>query len=393
MLTTPSHHSPQLVTAAQIKRRCPVEVDTLGRQIAARLQKVRDYEAKAQEKAGVELRKADDNWTTVTQLLAEAKAKCDADGFKAFKEKYCPDLGGSRIYELLQIGSGKKTVEQVKAEGRGRKARQRAKNKRESVTDTVTDKAAPADETLLLEALLPATAKIAEVDLEQRRAEHAVLDDLSPEEKAKAEYAEWLEACDKAQKASAQALAEFAIACRTWLPKVTKQSDRDKARRLVVKMTEPLKVEEAVNATLAAGAPAVALPPTMGELDAHIAPCRAFDGSISDDLSIPTFLHRENEQPPAVVTTVEPIAPTPEPVAPPPSSPTPKPSPTLRRDPLKVDWRRLDADDLGNAIADAQRYGVDHDDETHEHKEKRLRLLERMRKLAREKAHAAISRS
>jgi hypothetical protein len=122
MSNTPPPHSPQLVTAAQIKKGCPAEVETLGRQIAARLQKVRDYEAKAQEKAGVELRKADDNWTTVTQLLAEAKAKCDAGGFKAFKERYCPNLGRSRIYELLQIGSGKKTVEQVKAEGRGRKA-------------------------------------------------------------------------------------------------------------------------------------------------------------------------------------------------------------------------------------------------------------------------------
>jgi hypothetical protein len=67
---TTSPHSQQLVTAAQIKRRCPVEVETLGHQIAARLQKVRDYEAKAQEKAGVELRKADDNWTTVTKAVA-----------------------------------------------------------------------------------------------------------------------------------------------------------------------------------------------------------------------------------------------------------------------------------------------------------------------------------
>jgi hypothetical protein len=176
---TASPNSQQLVTAAQIKRRCPVEVETLGRQIAARLQKVRDYEAKAQEKAGVELRKADDNWTTVTQLLAEAKAKCDADGFKAFKEKYCPDLGRSRIYELLQIGSGKKTVEQVKADGRGRKARQRAKNKRESVTDTVTDKlpAATSPSETVNDAepeAKPAFAS-AEVSIEQRRAEYVAL--------------------------------------------------------------------------------------------------------------------------------------------------------------------------------------------------------------------------
>jgi hypothetical protein len=92
------------------------------------------------EKAGVELRKANDNWTTVTQLLAEAKAKCSTDGFKAFKKKYCPDLSRSRIYELLQIGSGKKTIEESRAAKR--KSVAKSRGKKESATDDVADKSA-----------------------------------------------------------------------------------------------------------------------------------------------------------------------------------------------------------------------------------------------------------
>jgi hypothetical protein len=99
---------------------------------------MRGYEGKAREKAGVELRKADDNWTTVTQLLAEAKAKCSTGGFKAFKEKFCPDLSRSRIYELLQIGDGTKNLEESRAETRKRVGRHR--RGKVSVTNDVTDK-------------------------------------------------------------------------------------------------------------------------------------------------------------------------------------------------------------------------------------------------------------
>lgn len=57
-----------------------------------------------------------------------------------------------------------------------------------------------------------------------------------------------------------------------------------------------------------------------------------------------------------------------------------KRSPTQSLDPLKVNWHHLNADDLETAIRDAQQYGVDHHGkETHEHKESRLRLLERMK--------------
>jgi hypothetical protein len=69
-------------TAAQIAQG---ELEPLGKRITAHLEKVRRYEAEAHEKAGVELRKADDHWNTITQLLDEAKAKCNGGGFKAEK--------------------------------------------------------------------------------------------------------------------------------------------------------------------------------------------------------------------------------------------------------------------------------------------------------------------
>jgi len=49
---TASPNNPQLVTAAQIKKSCPVEVEALGNRIATHLQKARAYEAKAHEKIG-----------------------------------------------------------------------------------------------------------------------------------------------------------------------------------------------------------------------------------------------------------------------------------------------------------------------------------------------------
>ena len=121
-------------TAAQIEAG---ELEALGKRIAAHLSKMRGYEAKAQEKAGVELKKADDHWNTLTQFLADVKAKCDGGGFKVFQSKYCPDLSRSRIYELLAIGTGKKTLEETRAAKRARVAKRR---RRVSATGDVADR-------------------------------------------------------------------------------------------------------------------------------------------------------------------------------------------------------------------------------------------------------------
>ena len=72
------------------------------------------------------------------------KETCDESGFAAFQEKFFPNLGRSRTYELLAIGTGKKSVEEVRASTRERVARYRA-SKAASVT--VTDNTKPLQET------------------------------------------------------------------------------------------------------------------------------------------------------------------------------------------------------------------------------------------------------
>ena len=112
----------------------------LGERIAAHLKKVREYEAAASEKAGVELQKSQDNRDSIAQLLAEAKTKCRGLGFKAFKEKYCPDLGKTRLYELLSIGDGRNTSEKINAAANERKKRHREASATVRSTTDGTDK-------------------------------------------------------------------------------------------------------------------------------------------------------------------------------------------------------------------------------------------------------------
>jgi hypothetical protein len=109
-----------------------------GKRVAAQLQKMRDYEATAYEKAGHELRKMDDFRISLSQTLAEVKAKCSDRGFKAFQQKWCPNLQRSRIYELLRVGRGVLTLDEARAEAAKRKRQQRQRDHKSSVT--VTDK-------------------------------------------------------------------------------------------------------------------------------------------------------------------------------------------------------------------------------------------------------------
>ena len=62
--------------------------------------------------------------------------------------------------------------------------------------------------------------------------QHAALDQSAEEdaEKPQAEYADFLNAAEKAIKVSAQALAEFTVACRTWPPKITVEADQRRPR-------------------------------------------------------------------------------------------------------------------------------------------------------------------
>jgi hypothetical protein len=141
-------------TAALVESdRCPKLLQTLQKQIAAHLDKADKYEEKAEQ-----------HRTSAGQLFAQVQELCDEGGFAAFHEKFFPDLGRSRTYELLAIGTGRKSIDEIRASTRERVARYRA-NKALSVTVT-DDPASP--------------EKVESEDGEdssitQRRAEHAVL--------------------------------------------------------------------------------------------------------------------------------------------------------------------------------------------------------------------------
>ena len=123
------------LTAAQVERDCPAILQDLGKRIAVHLEKARKCEEKAKQ-----------HYATIAQHLAKAKEACDDGGFKAFREKFFPDLGKTRVYELLLIATNKKSIEQVRAGTRARTARSRA-NKKAKVSATVADKSKPAPET------------------------------------------------------------------------------------------------------------------------------------------------------------------------------------------------------------------------------------------------------
>lgn len=106
------------------------ELEVLGKEIAARVKIMRNYDAAAEEKAGHELRKAQDERDTIQNvLLVQARTKCKEAGesFENFRKQYCPDLSRSRLYAVLAIADGRKTVQQDRAEKRESVAKSRAK--------------------------------------------------------------------------------------------------------------------------------------------------------------------------------------------------------------------------------------------------------------------------
>lgn len=113
------------LTTAQIQMACPARLQELGRHIAAHYDKAR----KSQDKA-------DQHYAAAAQYLAEAREACDDGGFNAFREKFCPQLGQSRAYELLQIATSKKSLEEIRADTRKRVAKHQANKHRDSVTVT-----------------------------------------------------------------------------------------------------------------------------------------------------------------------------------------------------------------------------------------------------------------
>jgi hypothetical protein len=171
----------------------------IGKEIAARVQKVRAYEAAASEKAGVELQKALDHRDAIAKLLVEAKAKCRGLGFKVFKEKYCPDFGRSKIYQLLQIGRGDTTADEIRETKRTQKREERAVAVRD--TDNVADNSRDARKAVPKPHVTESPEDSAGLSASARlpsKAEHA----------------------DLALSASSEALAEFKLAVDRLLPKM-----------------------------------------------------------------------------------------------------------------------------------------------------------------------------
>jgi hypothetical protein len=139
-------------------------------------------------------------------LLLEAKKRHPkTEDFKTFL-KNVKGLGLSRAYDLMRLAGGRATDEQLRHEARNRQRKSRANRKRlpppDPISVTVTESA--------------------EISVDQRRADMAALDTSADE---------------RTDKASARALAEFTVACRTWLPKITVEADRQKARGLVTELT------------------------------------------------------------------------------------------------------------------------------------------------------------
>jgi hypothetical protein len=161
----------------------------------------------------------------VGELLLEAKRRHpEVADFKAFLKKV-DGLKLSRAYDLLRLAGGRVTNEQLRQEARERQWKARANKKLPKSGPEPRPGSEPKDSVTK-----PHVTESPEVSVEQRKAEMAALDSSAGEGNA---------------KASARALAEFVVACRTWLPKITVDADRQRARLLVAKLTSAPKAEAA----------------------------------------------------------------------------------------------------------------------------------------------------
>jgi hypothetical protein len=222
-----------LLTAAQIENDCPALVQDLGKRIAAHYDKMVKYEDKAEE-----------NKIAMAQLLTQAKKACDEAGFTAFRKRFCPKLGRSRAHELLLIASGEKTIEETKTATRERVKKHRAAKKvaapkasTPGSSVTVTDDPEVSAEKRKAEYADPAKINGSAAP-EARPAVGEPEADREPSAKALAKNSgQSLTAEEKAAKQSAHNLAEFTAACHAYLPKITIEADRQKARLLVSELT------------------------------------------------------------------------------------------------------------------------------------------------------------
>jgi hypothetical protein len=147
-------------------------------------------------------------------LLLEAKKSHPVvKDFEAFLKKV-KGLHRSRAYDCMRIAGGRTTDEQIRNDTRDRVAKHR-ESKKKLPKPAPAPKADPKPEPDSV-----TVTESAEASAEQRKAAYA---DLSNKEKKEAEFAD----------ESAHYLAEFTVACRMYLPKITAEADQKKAHALV----------------------------------------------------------------------------------------------------------------------------------------------------------------
>jgi hypothetical protein len=158
------------------------------------------------------------------ELLIQAKRRHPAvKDFEAFLKRV-DGLKLSRAYDLMRLAGGRITDEKLREEARDRQRKSRAKKKVLPPVKPITAEPEPTfrDKPHVTESLT--------IPIEQRKADMAALD---------------LNADEGGAKASATALQEFKYYCRVWLPKITAEADRQKARQYVVELTSAPKAEAA----------------------------------------------------------------------------------------------------------------------------------------------------
>jgi hypothetical protein len=167
---------------------------------------------------------------TVGLLLLEAKKLHPAvKDFEAFLRRV-DGLKLSRAYDLLRLAGGRVTDGELRKEARDRQRKSRASKRKLPRPTPAPKKPEPEPKPISVTEPNVTESESTEASAEQRKALNADLG-LSLEEKA--------------ARLSAHNLAEFVIACRMYLPKITIEADRQKARLLVSELTSSKPKAEA----------------------------------------------------------------------------------------------------------------------------------------------------
>jgi len=194
--------------------RSQAKLDEIGKEITARIEKMRAAEATAMDKAGAELKRAEGHRIAIMERLKEARKHCRSlhVSFDDFKAKYAPDLGRSSIYKLLAIADGRTTQEQERRKERVKKRWQRATKRMQA---GAASGAGTASDAIGNDAASAEARKTANAAAEQPT--QAAATDTKPTAAAGA-----TRGTDRIKKgSSAWYLAEFAKACELYFPKLS----------------------------------------------------------------------------------------------------------------------------------------------------------------------------